>query len=105
MTHSGGRFAAPQPEEFLHLVDRHLPGIEQDGHGRMPQQVRVHPLDDARLMGTRRDHGLHGSDGVVRVAIAFEQVATAAWLRSSDAAPEPGWAGSARSGWPRPWHG
>jgi hypothetical protein len=76
----GGRQAL-MPEEFLHLVDRHLPGIEQEGRDRMPQQVRVHPLDDACLTGTHSDHRLHGSDGVMRVAIAFEQVPTATCLQ------------------------
>jgi hypothetical protein len=51
------------------MIDRHLPGIEQEGRDRMPQQVRVHPLGDVRFARIRGDHRLHGSDGVVRVAL------------------------------------
>jgi len=40
-------------KEFLHLVDRYVPGVEQDGRDRMPQQMRVDPLGDIRFSRTR----------------------------------------------------
>jgi hypothetical protein len=31
-------------EKLLHLIDRNLDGVEQDGRDLVPQQVRIHPL-------------------------------------------------------------
>src|SRR5512135_781756 len=68
------------PEELAHLIDRHLPGVEQDcGHG-MPQQVRVDTLGDAGGCGAPLHDRLDRPHGVARVAMALEQIPLAAAL-------------------------
>src|SRR6266849_1502580 len=70
----GGR-ESQVAKELLHLVDRHVPGVEQDRRDRVPQEMRVHTLRDACLPRTRGDHGLDGANGIMRVSVALEEVA------------------------------
>src|SRR6266852_3944974 len=50
-------------KELLHLVDRHVPGVEQNRRDRVPQEMRVYTFGDACIPRTRGDHGLDGANG------------------------------------------
>src|SRR5581483_184084 len=67
-------------EELLHLIDRHLTGVEQDCGDRVSKQVRVHPFGDAGSERTPPNHSLHTPDCILVIPIALEKRAPAAIL-------------------------
>ena len=60
-------------KKLLHLVDRHLAGIEKDRRNRVTKQVRVDPFNDSGRESTPFDHRLHAAHRISLMAVALEQ--------------------------------
>jgi hypothetical protein len=67
-------------EKLLHLIDRHLTGVEQDCGDRVSKQVRVHPFGNAGPERTPPDDRLHTPDCIPVMPITLEKPAAAAVL-------------------------
>jgi hypothetical protein len=61
-------------KKLLELVDRHAPGIQQDRHHRVMQQMRIHSLGDPRGQRACFDDRLHGPYRVACVVVTLEEV-------------------------------
>lgn len=62
------------PQKLLKLLQGHPP-VEKDLRHRVPEQVRVDPPLEARLLGGGLDELLDGPGGVALVAVGLEEVA------------------------------
>src|SRR5262249_61260819 len=90
-------------KKLLELVDRHVPGIQQDRRHRVTQQMRIHSLGDPRGQRACFDDRLHGPYRVAWVAVTLERVPLPPRLKGRTRFMPPGGERRSRSGRPALW--